>query len=370
MAYLTLSFIFLVMARFLKTRSKVLGLHPGSLVYIGESGDTEQVNINLINYTQKSFFESHSATFEKCVKSTQDTSHITWIEFQGLSNKDIIEEIGNHFGIHRLWLEDVLNTDHRPKVEEMDNMLFAIIKFISIKQEGNIVDVQSNQTSIFFGKGFVLCFYDMKDSPFEPIKERLRKSIWKIRSLKADYLFYAIIDLLVDQYYIVLEEMGDCFEELEKRVTANVSKINPADVLALKGEFLFLRKTIFPVKEAISKMIISNHPWIEANTLKYFKDILDHITQIIEIIEYYNELSTSLMDFYQNTINQKMNEIMKVLTIFAAIFIPLTFVVGIYGMNFKFMPELDWKYGYLFVWGIVILLSGSMIWFFKKKKWF
>ncbi len=357
------------MARFLKTRSKVLGLHPGSLVYIGESGGKEKVNINLINYTQDSFFESHSATFEKCVESAKDTSQITWIEFQGLSDKKIIEEIGNQFGIHRLWLEDVLNTDHRPKVEEMDNMLFAIIKFISVKKLNNIVNVHSGQTSIFFGDGFVLCFYDLETSPFEPIKERLRKSIWKIRSLKADYLFYAIIDLLVDQYYIVLEEMGDCFEDLEDRVTKNVSKINPADILNLKGEFLFLRKTIFPVKEAISKMIISNHPWIESNTQRYFKDIQDHSIQIIEIIEYYNELNASLMDFYQNTINQKMNEIMKVLTIFAAIFIPLTFVVGIYGMNFKSMPELDWKYGYLFVWVMVLLISGGMIILFKKKKW-
>ncbi len=357
------------MARFLKTRSKVLGLHPGSLVYIGQSGDMEKVNINLINYTKESFFESNSATLEKCVESAKDTSHITWIEFQGLSNKAVIEEIGNQFGIHRLWLEDILNTDHRPKVEEMDNMLFSIIKYITAHEENYRVVLKASQTSIFFGNNFVLCFYDMKHNIFEPIKERLRKSIWKIRSSKADYLFYAIIDLLIDQYYIVLEEMGNAFEELEKRVTANVNKINPSDILSLKGEFLYLRKTIFPVKEAISKMILSNHPWIESNTLKYFKDIQDHTLQIIEIIEYYNELSTSLMGFYQNTINQKMNEVMKVLTLFAAIFIPLTFVVGIYGMNFKFMPELEWKYGYLLVWVIIVVLSGGMFFFFKKKKW-
>ena len=357
------------MARFLKTRTKVLGLHPGSLVYIGESGDKEKININLINYTKDSFFESHSATFEKCIESVKDKSHITWIEFQGLSDKKIIEEIGNQFGIHRLWLEDVLNTDHRPKVEEMDNMLFSIIKCVSTEEKKNRVHLRVSQTSIFFGEGFVLSFQEKIGDIFEPIKERLRKSIWKIRSLKADYLFYSLIDLIIDQYYVALEKIGDSFEDLEEKVTININKLNPVDILSLKGEFLYLRKTAFPVKEALNKIIISNHPFVEQKNLRYFKDIQDHTIQIIEVIDYYNELTTSLMDFYQNTINSKMNEIMKVLTIFAAIFIPLTFIVGIYGMNFKFMPELDWKYGYLFIWTLFFVVGGGMVILFKKKKW-
>ena len=357
------------MARFLKTRTKVLGLHPGSLIYIGEKGGKEKININLINYTKDSFFESHSATFEKCVESVKDKTQITWIEFQGLSDKKVIEEIGNQFGIHRLWLEDVLNTDHRPKVEELDNMLFSIIKYIYTERKDNTMLIRSAQTSIFFGEDFVLSFHDTKGDIFEPVKERLRKSIWKIRQRKADYLFYSLIDLLIDQYYVALEKMGDYFEELEERVTTNIGKLNPVDILSLKGEFLYLRKTAFPVKEALHKIIISNHPWIEKKNLRYFKDILDHTIQIIEVIEYYNELTTSLMDFYQNTINRKMNEIMKVLTIFAAIFIPLTFIVGIYGMNFKFIPELDWKYGYFMIWVLIFVVSGGMIILFKKKKW-
>ena len=357
------------MARFLKTRTKVLGLHPGSLVYIGESGDKEKININLINYTKDSFFESHSATFEKCIESVKDKSHITWIEFQGLSDKKVIEEIGNQFGIHRLWLEDVLNTDHRPKVEEMDNMLFSIIKYVSPESKSGRIYLNVSQASIFFGQGFVLSFHEKAGDIFEPVKERLRKSIWKIRTLKADYLFYSLIDLIVDQYYIALEKMGDYFEELEERVTKNINKLTPVDILSLKGEFLYLRKTAFPVKEALNKIVISNHPWVEAKNLRYFKDIQDHTIQIIEVIDYYNELTTSLMDFYQNTINSKMNEIMKVLTIFAAIFIPLTFIVGIYGMNFKFIPELNWKYGYLFIWTVFFIVGGGMVLLFKKKDW-
>ena len=357
------------MARFLKTRTKVLGLHPGSLVYIGDSGGTEKAHINLINYTRDSFFESHSATLEKCVQNAKDNSQITWIEFQGLSDKKVIEEVGNQFGIHRLWLEDVLNTDHRPKVEEMDNMLFSIIKYVSTERKQDRIQIKVSQTSIFFGQDFVLSFHDRKDDIFEPIKERLRKSIWKIRSSKADYLFYSLMDLLIDQYYITLEKMGDYFDELEHKVTSNINRLNPIDILSLKGEFLYLRKTAFPVKEALNKIIISNHPWIEPKNLRYFKDTQDHVIQIIEVIEYYNELTTSLMDFYQNTINRKMNEIMKVLTIFAAVFIPLTFIVGIYGMNFKFMPELEWKYGYFVVWGLILTVSVGMILLFKNKKW-
>ncbi len=357
------------MARLLKTRTKVFGLHPGSLVYVGESGSMEKIHINLINYTKDSFFESDSSDLDKCIASAKNKNNVTWIEFEGVLNKTIIEDIGNRFGIHRLWLEDVLNTDHRPKVESMDDMLFSIIKFVSVEKHEGRLRLKAAQTSIFFKDGFVLSFQSRKTDIFESVKERIRNSVWKIRTLKADYLFYSLIDMLVDQYYIVLEEMGDYFEEMETCVTRSINKFNPADIILLKGEFLYLRKMIFPIKEAVSKIIISRHTSIDSNNLKYFQDVQDHIIQIIEITDYYNELTTSLMDFYQNAINQKMNEIMKVLTIFASIFIPLTFVVGIYGMNFKAMPELDWKYGYLMVWITILLIGGGMVFLFKKRNW-
>ena len=357
------------MARLLKTRTKVIGLHPGALVYMNESGVTETVDINLINYDKDSIEESQSSTLQECIKNAKDTDQVTWIEFGGLWNKDIIEEIGNHFGIHRLWLEDVLNMDHRAKIEEMDNMLFAIIKLVSVETKNSFPKLKISQTSLFFGQGFVLSFNDSKDNIFEPVKERIRKSVWKIRTLKADYLFYALMDFLVDQYYLVLEPMEDYFEKLEDQVTENINKVKPLDIISLKGEFLYLRKTIFPIKEALNKIVSNEHPWIEKNNIRYFQDLQDHIVQIIEVCDYYNELTVSLMDFYQNTMNSKMNEIMKFLTIFASLFIPLTFIVGIYGMNFKFMPELDWKYSYLFVWILIGIVGGTMILFFKKKKW-
>ena len=245
------------MARYIKTRTQVLGLHPGSLVYIGESGEVERVHISLITYDQDSFYESHSATLEKCVRASKKEGKTTWIEFHGLSDKGIIEEIGNQFGIHRLWLEDVLNTDHRPKLEEMDDMLFSIIKHVIFEEKQRRGLLKYNQTSIFFGKNVVLTFHDNADDIFEPIKHRLKNSVWKIRTRKADYLFYALIDLLVDQYYVVLEKMGDYFEDLESQVINNVNRLNPVDIISLKSEFLYLRKTAYPVREALTKLLIA-----------------------------------------------------------------------------------------------------------------
>lgn len=357
------------MARLLKTRTKVIGLHPGALVFVDESGDTETVQINLIDYNKDSIKESTSATLDECVKRAKDTSTVTWIEFQGLRDKNIIEEIGNQFGIHRLWLEDVLNMDHRPKIEEMDNMLLAIIKLVHLEMKKGRPKLRMSQTSLFFGKGFVLSFNDTKDDFFAPVKERIRQSVWKIRTLQADYLFYALIDFLIDQYYLVLEPMEDYFDQVEDQVTMNINKITPLDIMSLKGEFLYLRKTVFPIREALNKVISHKHPWIEEQNIRYFQDVQDHIVQIVEVADYYNELTTSLMDFYQNTVNSKMNEVMKVLTLFASLFIPLTFIVGIYGMNFKFMPELEWKYSYPLMWVIILLISGTMFLFFKRKNW-
>ena len=357
------------MARLLKTSTKVLGMHPGALLYKGESGSMKTVGIHLTKYNKEMVQESRSLTLDKCVEETKKSDQVTWVEFQGLSDKEIIEEVGNKFGIHRLWLEDVLNTDHRTKIEEMDQMLFAILKWVSVGRKKEILHFHTSQISIVFGQNFVLSFCDTADNIFEPVKKRIREAIWKIRTLKADYLFYALMDFIVDQYFFVLEDMEDWFERLEARVTENIDKVNPVDILNLKGDCLHLRKTLFPIKESLNRMIESQHPWIESKNLHYFKDLQDHTVQILEVIDYYNELSASLMDFYQNTINRRMNEIMKVLTLFAAFFIPLTFIVGIYGMNFKFMPELDWKYGYLFVWFVIFGLLGFMFFIFKKKKW-
>ena len=358
------------MPRLLKTRTKVIGLHPGALVYWDESGEEERVQINLMNYNADSLEESQSSTLEKCLEKAQDESTVTWIEFQGLKNNKIIEDIGNHFGIHRLWLEDVLNMDHRPKIEEIDGMFFAIIKLLSLDMNQGSSRLRVFQSSLFFGKGFVLSFSDQKKDVFLPVKERIRKSVWKIRTLKSDYLFYALIDFLIDQYYLILDGMEDGFDQLEEKVTNKVDGIQPLDIMSLKKDFLHLRKTIFPLKEALNKIIINKHPSIDPQNIRYFEDLQDHIIQIIDVADYYNELTTSLMDFYQNTINSKMNEIMKVLTLFASLFIPLTFIVGIYGMNFKFMPELEWKYSYFFVWVVILITSGAMFSFFKRKKWF
>ena len=357
------------MARLLKTRTKVIGLHPGSLVFFDEDGEKEVVKINLTNYNKDFFEYSESATLEQCVQSAKNKDTVTWIEFRGLTDNQVLEAIGDQFGIHRLWLEDVLNLDHRPKIEEMDDMLFAIIKRVFVNEESNQLDLDTSQVGILFGDGFVISFHHDKEDVFKPVKDRIENSVWKIRTQKADYLFCVLKDLLVDQYYQALDAIESSFEELEKRVVQDVNRVDPLEIISLKREALFLRKIIFPLKESLNKVIHRQHPWIESKNIRYFQDVHDHIIQIVEVSDYYIELITSVMDFYQNTINSKMNEVMKVLTLFASLFIPLTFIVGIYGMNFKFMPELDWKYSYFLVWGLIIGVVVGMFWFFKKKKW-
>ncbi len=358
-----------IMSRLLKTRTKVIGLHPGSLVFFDESGEKETVEINLINYNKDFFESSQSATLEDCVKSAKDKNFVTWIEFRGLRDNQVLEAIGNQFGIHRLWLEDVLNLDHRPKIEEMDDMLFAIIKRVFVDTQSQQLDLETSQIGILFGDGFVISFQHTKEDVFQPVKHRIENSVWKIRTLKADYLFCMLQDLLVDQYYEALDVIESSFEELESRVTTDVNYVTPLEIISLKREVLFLKKIIFPLKESLNKVINRRYPWVESKNLRYFQDVHDHIVQIVEVSDYYIDLVTSVMDFYQNAINSKMNEVMKVLTLFASLFIPLTFIVGIYGMNFKFMPELDWQYSYFIVWGFIISVAIGMLYFFKKKKW-
>ena len=357
------------MTRLLKTRTKVIGLHPGSLVFFDEDGEKETVEINLINYNEDFFESSQSSTLEKCVQSAKDKNFVTWIEFRGLTDNQVLEAIGDQFGIHRLWLEDVLNLDHRPKIEEMDDMLFAIIKRVFMDKQSHQSRLDASQIGILFGNGFVISFHHNKEDIFKPVKDRIRNSVFKIRQRKADYLFCALQDLLVDQYYETLDAIESSFEDLETRVMEDLNKVDLSEIILFKRKVLFLRKIIFPLKESLNKVIHRQHPWIESKNLRYFQDVHDHIVQIVEVSDYYIELITSVMDFYQNTMNSKMNEVMKILTLFASLFIPLTFIVGIYGMNFKFMPELDWRYSYFILWGLIISVATGMLFFFKRKKW-
>jgi magnesium transporter len=279
-----------------------------------------------------------------------------------------MRDVGEKFGIHALWLEDVLNTDHRPKVEELDNLMFMIMKIPSIsKAKGNRVNFE--QISIFLGKTFVISFQEHATDTFLSIKERLHKALGNIRFSKEDYLFYALIDRVVDDYYDVVENLGARVEALDEELRENFKGFDANQIILLRNEFLYLRKAALPIRDALKSILASKESEIDPKNKRYFRDAYDHAIHIVDAIDGYRELLRGQVDSYQNGLNLRMTEVMKVLTIFASIFAPLTFIAGIYGMNFKNMPELEWEYGYYFSLGLMLAVGLSLLYYFKRKDW-
>lgn len=355
------------MARLLKERKKSQGLPPGSLVYIGKYNKPVPIQFFLTNYTKDVIHNSVEDSLEDCVRAARDRSKTSWLDVQGLSDSKRIDDIGKQFGIDKLWLEDVLNTDHRPKMEELDDLLFMIVKSVHLNADYTI---EYEQISIFKGDSFVISFQEQKQDIFNSVRDRLEKSVGKLRAAKADYLFYALIDCVVDNYFGVLESLGSRIDQYEKEIIKDVESFDPNVVIKTKNEIINLKRSTIPIRDAISKIIKSKQGDIQKDNFKYFQDILDNTYQIIDVIDGYREMLNGLMSSYQNNMNIKNNEVVKTLTIYASIFIPLTFVVGIYGMNFEHMPELKWQYGYHMIWAVMLILSGGMLIYFKRKKWF
>ncbi|WP_411895496.1 magnesium/cobalt transporter CorA [Winogradskyella sp. A2] len=352
-----------------KTRThkhkKHTGQIPGTLVYTGEKSDKE-FYVECFDYTKETIEESILIDIEDAV-NYKETDSVTWINVEGLNYTKEIEHIGNQYGLHPLVLEDIVNTTQRPKIDEYDNYLFVVLKMLYYDKEEKIV---IEQVSMVLGKNYVLTFQESEGDVFGTIRDRLRHANGRIRGLKSDYLLYALIDAVVDKYFSIIETLGNKIEDLETELFAGHSRegIN-IEVQQLKREILKVRRAIFPLREIINRIEKGEHPLIYKRTITYYRDIYDHLIQVSENIDIYREMIWSLMDMYMTTISNKMNEVMKVLTIIATIFIPLTFIAGIYGMNFDNIPELHYKYSYYILWGIMLMLFLGMLYYFKKKKW-
>ena len=347
------------------TYKKKLGTTPGSVVYTGKK-QSEKLFIESFNYTSENVEEKE--LFD--VVDTFDyksSNSVTWININGLNHTNDIERIGEHYNLHPLVLEDIVNIGQRPKIDEYDNYLFVVLKMLYYNKDENIV---SEQVSFILGENYVLSFQEAEGDVFDSIRNRIRTSKGRIRTLGSDYLLYALIDAVVDHYYIVIETLGNKIEDLEDNLFSGFSqKEISQQIQDLKREVLRIRRAIFPLREIINRIEKTENRLIKKKTLQFYRDVYDHIIQISENIDIYREMIWGLMDMYMTTISNKMNEVMKVLTIIATIFIPLTFIAGIYGMNFDNMPELHYKYGYFILWGIMIVLFLGMIYYFKKKKW-
>ena len=339
------------------------GLPPGSLVHIGKIR-TETVTIRMTEY-HDGFIEANVIKDIERLSITDDTVN-RWIEIRGLQDTEIIESIGKKLKISPLFLEDIVNTEHRPKFEVEDEMIFFTMKAYSLSETK---EMQSEQASFILGKGFLISFMETDRDWFRPVRDLLTDKIGKIRQRNLDFLLYSLLDVIVDQYYEVIEEIGDQLEDLEDMIFEKPSRELIEKNRLIKKDIIALRKALLPALEAANKLKRDEPELIHKDIMRYYDDIHDHMIQIMDYIDSYRELSSELKESYLSNITLRMNQVMKLLTIITTIFIPLSFIAGIYGMNFEYMPELAWKNGYFFVLGFMFLIMAVMLIYFRRKKW-
>ena len=353
------------MPRFIKKVSKQAGLIPGTLIHIGEK-KAEKAKITVIDYNQTQFQEKELKTVEESFPF-KDSSTVTWINIDGLHDLEIIEKIGQHFEIHSLALEDILNTDQRPKLEDFESYIFVVFKMLYRNQTDNGVIVE--QVSLILGKNYVISFQEREGDVFNAVRERIRNAKGRVRKAGADYLAYSLMDAVIDNYFLIIETMGEKIEGSEELLVINPTPEVLQSIHNLKRETIFLRKSVWPLREVISALERGESSLVQKTTRVFLRDLYDHTIQVLDTVETFRDLVASMLDIYLSSLSNRMNEVMKVLTIIATIFIPLTFIAGIYGMNFKYMPELGWRWGYFGALGIMVLVALLMMSYFKRKKW-
>lgn len=344
---------------------KKAGLPPGSLIHIGKQ-KTETVRISIIDYDLSDLTEKTLNSPEDCIPFIKKDT-VSWINIDGLHDPETISTIGKIFDLHPLLLEDVLNTNHRPKVEEFDDYIFLSLKMLDLDKDKNAVT--SEQVSLILGKNWLLSFQEQEGDIFNTLRERLRTKKGNIREKKTDYLLYRLIDTVVDNYFFITEHISEESEILEEKVLLSTDKELLQEIQNLKKQLIKAKKYINPLREVISYIQKDSNILISEGTTRYLNDVYEHIIQLSENIETQRDTISNIMDLYHSGLSNKMNQVMQVLTIIATIFIPLTFVAGIYGMNFDNMPELHWKYGYFMVWAIMAGIIVIMVMYFKRKKW-
>jgi magnesium transporter len=353
------------MSRLVKRISKKAGLPPGTLIHIGEE-KVEKTKITVLDYDELHVQEKEVATVDECLP-LKDAPTVTWINIDGLHQVEVLERIGDCFGLHPLVLEDILNTDQRPKLEDFDNYVLVVLKMFRYDDQSGEMEVE--QISLILGPNYVVSFQEKSGDVFDPIRERIRDSKGRIRTIGADYLAYALIDALVDHYFVVLEQVGEKVEFLEEELVTNPTSETLQTIHNLKRDMIFLRKSVWPLREVIGALERGEPSLIGESIVVYLRDVYDHTIQVIDMIETFRDMISGMLDIYLSSISNKMNEVMKVLTIIATIFIPLTLIAGIYGMNFHYMPELGWRWGYPLVWLVMLVIGALMLVYFRRRRW-
>jgi magnesium transporter len=354
------------MARKKHKRKSKLGLAPGSLVFTGQK-KMAQVDITLMHYAEGHFEEKFPKSIAEVIQMKESFPGINWINIDGLHDENTVEEICTYLGIHNLTMEDILSVGQRPKIEEHTDYLHVVLKMFMLDPADDSID--DEQLTFILKGNTLISFQEKTGDVFDGVRKRIQENKGFIRKRGADYLLYALLDSVVDHYFIILEIFGEKLEDVETALLENPDKNTLNKLHLLRRETLNLRRSVYPLREVVSRFEKLEEPIIHKDTQIFIRDLYDHTIQVIETIEVFRDMASGLLDLYMNSVSNKMNEIMKVLTIMASIFIPLTFIAGVYGMNFEYMPELQYKNGYFVVWLVMVLVFVGMLVYFKKKKW-
>lgn len=341
------------------------GLPPGTPIFIGQRKQ-DTVEVQVIHYREQHLEEIPDARMDDVARCTGSPG-VTWVNVNGIHDVDLIGALGERFKLHPLTLEDIVNTTQRPKAEEFDHYIYIVLRMASYDEVAERIELEN--ISVILGDGWVLSFQERAGDVFDPVRGRIRSGKGRIRRAKADYLAYALTDAVVDQYFVILERLGERIEELDEAIVSTPEAMHLQEVHRLKRDVLMLRKSVWPLREEISSVEKSESHLITAAIRPFLRDVYDHTVQMIDMVETLRDILGNMHDTYLSSVNNRMNEVIKVLTIIATIFIPLTFVVGVYGMNFQNMPELKWAWGYPAVMGFMALVVVAMVIYFKRRRW-
>jgi magnesium transporter len=352
--------------RIFREKPRKVGLPPGTLVYQTEKKG-EVARVTMIDYDENRVVEREIGQAEECLPFKDDRTSVTWINVDEITQPGLLEAWGQTMGFHALMLEDILNTDQRPKLEDFGDYLYIVVKMLDYDDKRR--EIIFEQLSLVVGPNYVISFQERPGDFFDPIRKRIRDNVGRIRKMGADYLAYALLDIIVDNYFVVLDKLGARIEVLEEAVVANPKPGTEKQIFQLKREVIFLRKAAWPMREVVTAIQRLESLHVRDNTVAFWRDLHDHIMQVSDGIDTFRDLLSGMVDSYYSTVSTRSSGVMKLLALFSAIFMPLTFITGIFGMNFTYFPELEWRYGFQISLGLMVLTSAVMVGFFFWKKW-
>ncbi len=349
--------------KLVQKRSRKTGLPPGTLVHIGEK-KSETVTISVFHYSVDRCDEERVEQADLLAPPVDES--VVWVNVGGVHKMEVLETFGRQFSLHPLLLEDIANTDQRPKLDDYETYFFLVMKMLTLTERQ---DVMVEQVSLVLGRNFVLSFQENGSDVFQPVRERLRSGKGRLRQAGADYLLYALVDAIVDQYFAVLESLGEKIESLQQVVVSDPKPDTLREIHSLKRQLLFIRRAVWPLRDVMNNLSRSDCPFLQHNTKVFFRDVYDHVVQIVDTLETLREMVSASLDIYLSSVSYRLNAVMRVLTVITTIFMPLSFIASIYGMNFEHMPELKSEWGYPMVLGGMAAVGIGMLVVFRNKRW-